>query len=205
MTVAQPYHHGNLREELLDRAEKTLRTHGVEGISLRELAREAGVSHAAPRRHFSDRQALLDALSESGFLRLTSALQSALDAAHADARSRFAALAASYVRFALDHAELMAVMFGIKHSANATDALLAAGRTSMELTIEVVRAAQATGEITAGDPERIATVAFATFHGIATLAAGGMLDGSSVSDVVDDAVRVTWSGLASEPTNSPHP
>ena len=66
----RPYHHGNLRAALLEPAERALRERGVGGLSLRELAREVGVSHAAPRRHFADKQALLDALAEDGFERL---------------------------------------------------------------------------------------------------------------------------------------
>ena len=66
----RPYHHGNLRSALLAAAERTVRERGVQDLSLRELAREIGVSHGAPRRHFPDRQALLDALAESGFERL---------------------------------------------------------------------------------------------------------------------------------------
>ena len=61
----QPYHHGSLRQELLASAEATLERDGVDKLSLRQLAREAGVSHAAPGKHFRDRQALLDALAES--------------------------------------------------------------------------------------------------------------------------------------------
>ena len=63
--TARPYHHGNLRQALLDAAERTVRERGVEALSLRELAREVGVSHGAPRRHFPDRQALLDAHDEA--------------------------------------------------------------------------------------------------------------------------------------------
>jgi len=66
----RPYHHGHLRDALLAEAERTLREQGVEQLSLRDLARQAGVSHAAPRRHFADRQALLDALAGAGFARL---------------------------------------------------------------------------------------------------------------------------------------
>ncbi|MBW3550170.1 MAG: lipid IV(A) 3-deoxy-D-manno-octulosonic acid transferase [Proteobacteria bacterium] len=60
-TAARPYHHGNLRSALMEAAERALERGGVQALSLRELAREIGVSHAAPRRHFPDRQALLDA------------------------------------------------------------------------------------------------------------------------------------------------
>src|ERR1700747_3401130 len=77
----RPYHHGNLRSELLAEAERTVREQGVDKLSLRELARATGVSHAAPRRHFPDRQALLDALAESGFERLELELTAALEAA----------------------------------------------------------------------------------------------------------------------------
>ncbi len=73
----RPYHHGNLRTALLAEAERTVRERGVQDLSLRELAREVGVSHGAPRRHFPDSQSLLNALAESGFLRLGRELQAA--------------------------------------------------------------------------------------------------------------------------------
>ena len=72
---ARPYHHGNLRTALLEQAERTVRERGAQALSLRELARDAGVSHGAPRRHFPDRQALLDALAEAGFVRLGAELR----------------------------------------------------------------------------------------------------------------------------------
>ena len=77
----RPYHHGNLRAALLACAERTLREGGAGELSLRELARQVGVSHAAPRRHFADKQALLDALAEDGFERLGRELREAMDAA----------------------------------------------------------------------------------------------------------------------------
>jgi AcrR family transcriptional regulator len=75
MTAACPYHHGNLRAALLDAAECSVEEQGAEQLSLRELARAVGVSHAAPRSHFPDRQALLDALAERGFDRLAAAMR----------------------------------------------------------------------------------------------------------------------------------
>ena len=70
----RPYHHGNLREALLEAAEKALETDGAKSISLRELSRELGVSHTSPRRHFADKQALLDALALRGFERFDDVL-----------------------------------------------------------------------------------------------------------------------------------
>src|ERR1700736_2304387 len=103
----RPYHHGNLRTALLAQAERTVRDHGVQDLSLRELARQLGVSHGAPRRHFSDRQALLDALAEAGFARLGAELRSAADDAGADFEPRLMAIAAAYVRFATHDASLL--------------------------------------------------------------------------------------------------
>src|SRR4030081_3125819 len=96
----RPYHHGNLRTALLAQAERTLRERGVEQLTLRDLARQVGVSHGAPRRHFADRQALLDALAETGFARLQAELRTAVEAAGDDFQPRLQATAAAYIRFA---------------------------------------------------------------------------------------------------------
>src|ERR1700686_4544319 len=87
----RPYHHGNLRAALLEQAERTVRERGVQDLSLRELARAVGVSHGAPRRHFPDRQALLDALAEAGFARLGAELRDAVDGAGDDFQARLRA------------------------------------------------------------------------------------------------------------------
>ena len=92
-----------------------MRERGVEELSLRELAREVGVSHGAPRRHFADRQALLDALAEAGFARLGAELRAAVDAAGEDFEARLQATAAAYVRFATRDAALLELMFAGKH------------------------------------------------------------------------------------------
>src|SRR5271155_4752654 len=103
----RPYHHGNLRTALLAQAERTVRERGVQELSLRELARETGVSHGAPRRHFADRQALLDALAEEGFARLGKELRGALEHAGKGFQSRLLATASAYVRFATRDAALL--------------------------------------------------------------------------------------------------
>src|SRR5688500_16649409 len=77
--TARPYHHGSLRPALLAAAEGALARGG--DLSLRELAREIGVSHAAPRRHFADKQALLDALALDGFERIGREMAHALEQA----------------------------------------------------------------------------------------------------------------------------
>ncbi|KQQ07633.1 TetR/AcrR family transcriptional regulator [Rathayibacter sp. Leaf296] len=108
--MTPPFHHGNLRAELLEQAETLLRTDGVDALSLRELARRAGVSHGAPRSHFVDRQALLDALAVRGFDRLTEAVHTAVESPGAFPK-RFRRVGRAHVAFAVEHAALMELMF----------------------------------------------------------------------------------------------
>ena len=118
MAVSQrPYHHGNLRAALLARAEETLSQEGAGELSLRELARQVGVSHAAPRRHFPDKQALLDALAEDGFERLGRDLREALDAAGERFEDRLLAFAQAYV--ALRHPPRRAARADVRRQAPA--------------------------------------------------------------------------------------
>ncbi len=199
----QRYHHGDLRRTLLEAARSSIETDGVQALSLRQLARDAGVSHAAPGRHFRDKQALLDALAEDGFHRLTAALGEMIEGEVStadEARRRFDALAGGYVAFALAQPTLLTLMFGLKHAPDARAELIEAGHSSMELTMRVVDAAQRIGAIGPGDPQRIALTAFATFHGVATLASGGLLDGVPAEDLVGVASEIFWRGL--QPTTS---
>ncbi|MDF2442133.1 MAG: hypothetical protein JWR01_336 [Subtercola sp.] len=122
--TSRPFHHGNLRAALLEQAEQVLRESGVDGLSLRELARRAGVSHGAPRSHFIDRQALLDALAEQGFTRLTEEVGAAI-ATPGSFEERFRRVGRAYVDFGVDDAALMELMFAAK-SNHPTPALEAA-------------------------------------------------------------------------------
>src|SRR3954447_15964172 len=97
------YHHGDLKAVILAKIAGLVATRGADAISLRELAREAGVSHAAPAHHFTDRRGLFTALAAQGWLLLAEALKGA--------RPDFLDAALAYVRFALDHPGHYAVMF----------------------------------------------------------------------------------------------
>ena len=188
------YHHGNLRVALLECAENTVRERGVQALSLRELARDVGVSHGAPRRHFSDRQALLDALAENGFNRLEQALLEAVDAAGAGLRPQLLSIAQAYVDFATRHAALLELMFAGKHREGA-DATHAAAERALAIPLSTIVEAQRAGEVIKVDPERLNQVAFATLHGLATMANGGMMPGHDIDLVVTDAVDGLLSGM----------
>jgi AcrR family transcriptional regulator len=105
------YHHGDLRRALLEGALLLVEEQGVAALSLRELARRLGVSHAAPGHHFPDRLALLVAMASEGFERLSAEMESAA-AGHPPGAARLAAVGEAYLRFALDHPSHLQVMFG---------------------------------------------------------------------------------------------
>jgi AcrR family transcriptional regulator len=183
----RPYHHGNLRAALLAQAERTLRESGLEGLSLRELARQTGVSHAAPRRHFADRQALLDALAESGFARLGEQLRAAAGSSGEDYEPRLRATGNAYVRFASEDAALLELMFAGKQHEQA-GALHEASDRAFSAILELIEEGQASGLLEPGDRDRIGLLLFATMQGIAALVTAGIVGPEQVDGLVGDAI-----------------
>jgi AcrR family transcriptional regulator len=183
----RPYHHGNLRTALLEEAERTVRERGVQALSLRELAREVGVSHGAPRRHFPDRQALLDALAQAGFARLGAELRAAADSAGADFPARLRATAAAYIRFATEDAALLELMFAGKHREPA-GALHEAADRAFSLMRELIEQGQADRALEPGPPERVGLVLLATMQGIAALLNGGLVEADQLDGLLADAI-----------------
>ncbi|MGA5652306.1 TetR/AcrR family transcriptional regulator [Streptomyces seoulensis] len=194
--TSRPYHHGDLRAALLQSAERTLREKGAAALSLRELARATGVSHAAPGRHFKDKQALLDALALAGYERLNQALTAAADTGpDADFEQRMTALARAYLGFAIDNPELLELMFARKHEPDSSDRLAAAVDQSLGALTRTFADAQERGEIVQGDPERITLVAAASLHGLAALIAGCALAAEEALAGLDTHVHLLLHGL----------
>ena len=187
-STARTYHHGNLRAALLARAEEALAA--GEDLSLRELARRAGVSHAAPRRHFADKQALLDALAEDGFQRLGELLATA--AVGEDFSARLLGFARAYVGFAVEHAALLELMFaGKQRSAG----VRAASDRAFSGPLSMIVEGQAAGEVVPGSLEEVATVAIAALHGLAAMVNNGMLEAAALDEIVPAAVERLELGL----------
>lgn len=106
------YHHGDLRQALLTAAEIELGEKGLEGFTLRGVARRAGVSHAAPAHHFKDTAAMLTALATVAAERLTQNLKKHRDLAAEDASDRIVASGVGYIAFALENPALFKLLFG---------------------------------------------------------------------------------------------
>jgi AcrR family transcriptional regulator len=193
-TVHRPYHHGNLRAALLDTAARMVDENGVQDLSLRELAREVGVSHGAPRRHFPDKQALLEALAEEGFNRLEAEMRTSIADDSKPFADRLAALGTAYLKFATQHPALLELMFAIKHR-EGSENVLEAGERAFSAPIALFEEGQRNGEIVAGDIHSIASVAFATLHGLAALANGGMVESELLEHVVPYANKLMMDGL----------
>ncbi|MCS3730023.1 TetR/AcrR family transcriptional regulator [Bradyrhizobium betae] len=105
-----PYHHGALREALLQAAERVLERDGLSGLTLRAVAREAGVSHAAPTHHFGDLTGLLSELAAVGFRHFNAAMASACDTATTPL-ARALARPKAYVAYAQAHPGMYGIMF----------------------------------------------------------------------------------------------
>lgn len=182
-----PYHHGNLRAALLEEAEQSLRDHGADQISLRELARQAGVSKSAPHRHFRDRQALLAALAVRGFERLDAAVRDAIAQAGEDTFGQLRAAAGAFVDFAVRDAPLLELMFSLAKTERVADVGVAADRVFATLG-DLIGRAQDRGVVRNGEPMRLQLLMAATFQGIAALVSTGRIPVDAAAGLVDDAV-----------------
>ncbi len=162
----RPYHHGDLRAALLAAGEAELAERGVEGFSLRAVAKRAGVSHAAPAHHFGDVGGLLTALAAEGFRRFQATLD-AREAGAADARDRAVRAGLGYLEFALARPALFRLIFSsARPDYGDPDLLEAAERAYRHLVMLV-------GDLGGGEAEVVAY--WAACHGVADLAMGRKL------------------------------
>lgn len=189
------YHHGDLRSALLTQAEKTLQSAGVDALSLRELAREVGVSHGAPRRHFDDKLALLDALAAEGFRRLGVTLTEAAEPDDRDFVATLRDVAVTYVRFATTNPALVDLMSANRYLADASSELRRAREAAFSAVEQLVSFGQSTGQLGNDGLAPVGTILFATLHGIAVLANNKMIDPLE-EKFVRDAVNTLLNGLA---------
>jgi AcrR family transcriptional regulator len=163
------YHHGNLRRELLDRAAHVIAEQGVEALSLRALAQELGVSHAAPARHFKDKRDLLRALAKEGFQKITEYILSAANAAGPDPLERYAALGRAFVRFSQEFPAYYKVAIHPEVNAQADDELAEFHRVRTEILFDAARQAQAAGWLKGEDLEEAVAFSFGAVRGLAAV------------------------------------
>ncbi|MGX9346063.1 TetR/AcrR family transcriptional regulator [Microbacterium sp. KNMS] len=183
------YHHGDLGPALLEAAEALLAERGAAALSLREVARRAGVSHNAPYHHFADRLALLKRLSERHMDALLDAQRRAAEGER-DARARLRAIASAYVGYAREHPHGFGIVFDpeVCVPGHPSEAMAPLIRANEELIAAVV--AQAAPEL--DDPTREAAVAgvWGLAHGLATLVVAGHIDAGQVDAGIDGVIAL---------------
>ena len=196
----RPYHHGNLRQALLRAAEAALEAGGVPQLSLRELSRELGVSHASSQRHFATKQDLLDALAIMGFERLSSAVAKATETRSQDLNARLTKAASAYVGFALKHPALFALMFEAKRRPGMLPELRTALMAAFSHIPKILQEGQEAGKIVAGDPDRLALTLGAALHGLVAVSIDGKIKGQTLKAIVPEIVQNVFNGLSTEKT-----
>ncbi|MEV6341129.1 TetR/AcrR family transcriptional regulator [Nocardia vinacea] len=189
------YHHGALRDTLLAACLRLIETEGLGAVSLRRVAREAGVSTGAPYHHFADRSALLAALSTQGFRRLGSDLADARAAAETPLQA-LTVLAETYVRFSQENPGYFRLMFRpeLSQPDKHPDAE-AAGDAAFDVLADTIAEAVAAGLLPADKADTLAVMWWSLAHGMASLWLDGQLEkrsiqlGTTAPTLVEDIMR----------------
>lgn len=173
--ASSAYHHGDLRAACLRAALELLEEDGANALSLRAVARRAGVAHSAPYRHYADRDALVSAVAAVGYRDLAEHLA----AAHPSPSTPddLAAVAVAYVQFALQRPALFRVMFGEPCDLDSPERVAATAAISAYVRAIVGRSFPGT------NPEAMSTAVWALVHGLAFLHLDGKLDTSTPAAV----------------------
>ena len=172
---SRPYHHGNLRRALLDEALATIRTEGVEGLTLREIGARLGVSRTALYRHFADKRALLAAVATEGFRTLRHRLVAAWEEGGHD-RAAFESMGVAYVRFAVANPAHYRVMFGGFVDPKVCEPELAAEAAgAFQALVDALAALQRDAIMRAEHTVTMARFVWAVVHGVAMLGIDGQL------------------------------
>jgi AcrR family transcriptional regulator len=174
------YHHGDLPRSLIQAGLQVLAERGVDALTLREVARRAKVSQAAPYHHFADKADLVSAIVQHGFEDFAGALGAGADAAGGDALQRLSGMGLAYVRFAVANPALFRLLFrpelrGGTRDEPAAEAMERAGSAAYQVFLDAVRAAVEEGWVQ-GSVEDVAVAALSVVHGLSTLLVDGPID-----------------------------
>lgn len=176
--TARQYHHGNLRNALIEAAIPLLEAHGPAVLSLREVAKAAGVSHAAPYRHFRDKTELLEEIAASGYDTLTRACLNAQRRYAGDPAKQLVEAGIGYLMFVVEQPRVAHLMFGGMIALDACgESLRQASERAFQSLVGIVRAGVQGGVFKASPAEELTIAAWSMVHGLATLITSGMLAG----------------------------
>lgn len=191
------YHHGNLRQALVDRAVQIIRAGGVDALTLRRVGADLRVSRTALYRHFADKEALLAAVATEGFRLFRTALSEAWEGG-GRRHAGFEAMGLAYVRFAVTSPSHYRVMFGghVRHAEPGSD-LATEAQGAFQVLVDSIVEQQGLGLVRADDPRQLAQYIWSAVHGIAMLIIDGQLPpGQSAEDLARFALNRLRTGIA---------
>ena len=170
MPRKKSYHHGDLKNALIKAGADILSREGVSALSLRKVAQKAGVSHAAPYAHFTDKQALIAAISTEGYKKLHERIAQVAEQYRSDPLRRFVEASWTYVQFALDEPDHFKVTFsGMIEKEQDYPAFVETARQTFGLVVDVVAQCQQAGLLRKGAADLTAVSVWALIHGFVTL------------------------------------
>ncbi|MCU0566569.1 MAG: TetR/AcrR family transcriptional regulator [Oculatellaceae cyanobacterium Prado106] len=168
MMNIEKYHHGHLREALINEAYQQIEQEGAIALNLSKLSQKIGVSQPSVYRHFPNKQALAIRVAQRGFEQLAEALQKATRNAESDAFEGIRAIATAYVEFALNHPEIARLMFSMKE--RTTEPVLQnASKAAAVPLFRIVEAAKHCDRLRNHDVEQAVRIIWAAIHGLAML------------------------------------
>ena len=164
------YHHGDLKNALIKAGVEILASEGLGGLSLRKVAKQAGVSHTAPYSHFTDKQALIAAITTEGFKQLYQQIESVREAYKADPEILLVETAWAYVKFALNSPDRFKLMFsGVLEKEKEYPEFVEISQASFSQLVKIVEICQRAKILKPGASDLVAVSVWSTVHGFTSL------------------------------------
>jgi len=170
------YHHGDLKNALIQAGVDILARDGLGGLSLRKVAKQAGVSHTAPYAHFKDKQALIAAISTEGFKQLHSHIESVKKTYRAKPETLLIETAWAYVQFALNEPDRFKLMFSsVLEKEKEYPEFVEISQDNFQQLVEIVELCQQANILKDGESDLIALSVWGTVHGFVSLLLEGQI------------------------------
>lgn len=200
MAAKDTYHHGDLRQKIIDEALSWIERENIVSLSLRGIARRLGVSHNAPYRHFPDKESLLVAISEVGFMQLNRALEQA-SKCYEDARQNLETIGVAYVRYAIENQAYYRVMFSDLQLCEKHSDLDRVSQQAFSVLLDAIKVGQQAQVFILEDSLQLAHVCWSLTHGVSMLAIDRQLTISDSDDIIElarIATKIVSRGLTSK-------
>ena len=185
MTTKESYHHGDLRQRIIEEALVWIEQENIVSLSLRKIARQIGVSHNAPYRHFPDKESLLAEIAKIGFIELHQTLQQAFLDSPDDWQKKLETIGVAHVKYAVNHRAYYRVMFGngCKDYQKYPE-LEQVSEEAFDILLNIIKAGQEAKIFNSEDSMQLARVCWSLVHGVSMLAIDNQLITSDSDDVI---------------------